>query len=98
MNIGENDNREIHCQAMGHDVPFSYCRKGAAAQPCRKIFDCWYQFFDIERFMQDHYTQDQIHRILSPPQPKLTTLIDLIQRAKESAVKNRADRDEGGGS
>ena len=83
MSIEEHDNEVIHCRMLGHEVPFSYCRKGASSQPCRKIFDCWFQTFEIEPFMREHYTQEQIKNILSPPKPKITTLFELIQQAQE---------------
>lgn len=74
----------IYCRMLGHQVPFSYCRKGASSLPCRKIFDCWHQIFDIEQFMKDHYTQEQINSILSPPKPKVMTLIEMIQKAQQT--------------
>lgn len=33
--------------------------------------------------MREHYSREQIEKILSPPPDKVTTLIDLIQRAQQ---------------
>jgi hypothetical protein len=82
MSIEEHDKKMSHCPMLGHEVPFSYCRKGAVGQPCRKIFDCWFQSFDIEQFIREHYTEDQIHAFLSPPKPKMATLLELIRNAE----------------
>lgn len=89
MSIEEHDNETIHCRMLGHEVPFSYCRKGATDQPCRKIFDCWFQTFDIEQFIQEHYTEDQIQAFLSPPKPKMETLLDLIRNVEEDVKQTK---------
>ena len=72
---------------MGHRLNFSYCRKPASAQPCRKIFDCWFKTFDIEQFMKEHFTDEQIKAILAPPKAKVSSLIELIQQTQENAKK-----------
>ena len=87
MTIDQHDNRKIYCRMMGHRLTFAYCRKPASAQPCRKIFDCWFKTFDIEQFMQEDYTDEQIKAILAPPKAKVTSLIELIQQAQENAKK-----------
>lgn len=82
MGIKEHDDKLTHCRMLGHEVPFRYCRTGATGQSCRKIFDCWFQTFDIESFMKAHYTDEEIQAILSPPKPKMETLVDLIRKSK----------------
>ena len=89
MSIEEHDNRTIYCRMLGHEIPFSYCRQGAGSFPCRKIFDCWFQIFDIQAFMKEYFTDEQISEIVSPPKPKITTLIDLIQKAQENIKKDK---------
>ncbi|MBN1126682.1 MAG: hypothetical protein JXA82_16885 [Sedimentisphaerales bacterium] len=82
MSIDQHDDKTIYCRMLGHEVPFSYCRQGASGQPCRKIIDCWFQTIDIKTFMQTHFTEQQIQAILAPPKPKMTSLIELIQKAR----------------
>ncbi|MBN1815953.1 MAG: hypothetical protein JW828_01245 [Sedimentisphaerales bacterium] len=82
MSVDQHDARTIYCRMLGHEVPFSYCRQGASSQPCRKIFDCWFQTFDIETFMKEHFSEQQIQTILTPPKPKMASLIELIQKAQ----------------
>jgi hypothetical protein len=88
MNIEEHDTMTIYCRMLGHEIPFSYCRKGVSSLPCRKVFDCWHTQFDIVQFMQTHYTPDQLNSILSPPKPKMATLIELIQQARQAGPEN----------
>ena len=85
MSIEEHDKKMTHCPMLGHEVPFGYCRTGASGQACRKIFDCWFATFDVEAFMRAHYTEEEIQAILTPPKPKMATLVELIRRAQENA-------------
>jgi len=93
MSIDQHDNKKIYCRMMGHHLNFAYCRKTASAQPCRKIFDCWFETFDIEQFMQKHFTDEQIKTILAPPKAKVTSLIELIQQAQENAKKQGSENE-----
>ena len=79
-----HDPRRRRCPMLGHDVPFSYCRAPASDVPCRKIFDCWWETFDVEDFLRAHLGQEEIARILSPRQDKMASLVDLIQRASQA--------------
>ena len=84
MAIDQHDNKRIYCRMLGHEVPFAYCRQGASGRPCRKIFDCWFETFEIEQFMRDHFTEEQISALLAPPKPKMLSLVELIRRAQET--------------
>jgi len=72
---------------LGHDVPFSYCRKPGEDIPCAKIYDCWWEQFDIQTFMSSNYSQDIIQRITKPPQAKTTSLIEMIQQIQKRRKK-----------
>jgi len=82
VKIEAHDQRETYCRMLGHSVPFRYCRRAADGLPCRKILDCWFRCFDVAAFVKEHYTAEQIERILAPPKPKMTSLLELIERAK----------------
>jgi len=83
--IDQHDNQRMYCRMLGHEVPFAYCRQGALGQPCRRIFDCWFGEFDIQQFMQDHFTAEQIQALLAPPTDKMVSLVELIRKAQENA-------------
>jgi hypothetical protein len=91
MSIDQHDSKKIYCRKMGHQLTFSYCRKPASAQPCRKIFDCWFKTFDVAQFMQEHFTEEQIKATLAPPKAKVNSLIELIQQAQENAKKQGSE-------
>jgi hypothetical protein len=78
-----DDNEKIYCRMLGHDVTFSYCRNTTSSQPCRKIFDCWFERFDIDKFMRENYSEQQIKEILEPPMPKMVFLAELIKKSQE---------------
>jgi len=80
--IDAHDDRQRRCPQLGHDVPFSYCRAMAEGLPCRRIVDCWQGYFDIAAYIRDHYSPEQIQAIFTPPQPKLTSILEMIERAK----------------
>ncbi len=90
MSIQEHDDKLMHCRMLGHEVPFKYCRTGATGQPCRKIFDCWFQTFNVEAFMREHYTAEAIEAVLTPPKPKITALVDLIRQTQKPAGDKQA--------
>jgi len=83
--ITAHDNRVRRCPMLGHDVPFSYCRAPGAELPCRRIFDCWFETFDVEGFIRAHYSEADIRRILAPRQDKTASIVELIERARKSA-------------
>ncbi len=80
--ITQHDHRPLRCPKLGHEVQFTYCRCHAGELPCNKIFDCWWQSFDITAFIKEHYTKDHIKKIIAPPKPKMTSLIEMIQQAQ----------------
>jgi hypothetical protein len=85
MGIEEHDGRKIRCRMLGHELTFGYCRQPGRDLPCAKIFDCWFETFNVEDFMREHYPKEQIQQILAPPKPKMTSLLELIQQAQKNA-------------
>ena len=46
--------------------------------------DCWFEQFDVEQFIRQHYTAEQIQQIVAPSKPKLTSIVELIQQAQKN--------------
>ncbi len=80
--IQQYDNKEDYCPRLGHDIPFKYCRTVADGLPCFKIADCWHQKFDIKAYLEANHTEKELAKILTMPQPKVASLLDLIEKAK----------------
>ena len=90
MAIDQHDNEKMYCRMLGHHITFSYCRAPGSKRPCRKIFDCWYNTFDITQFMQEHFSDEEIKAILAPPKDKMVSLIELIEQAKANAKREES--------
>ena len=75
------------CPRLGNPVPFRYCEvSGDQQQPCFKIVDCWWERFDVVRYLRDHLPKDQFAGLMQArPKPKVTSLIELIEQAKKGA-------------
>jgi hypothetical protein len=43
--------------------------------------------FDVESFIRANYTDEQVRQILSAPRPKILSLIELIQQARQAGDK-----------
>jgi hypothetical protein len=82
--ITSHDGRKRRCPMLGHDVQFSYCRAPGRRLPCRRVFDCWFETFDVEAFIRGHFAEADIQQILAPPTDKVSTLLDLIEKARRS--------------
>jgi len=82
--IDEYDAKTRRCPMLGHELSFSYCRQPGQEVPCRKIFDCWWERFDIVAFLQEHYDPETVAEIQKPRQPKVASLLEIIERARKS--------------
>jgi len=39
---------------------------------------------DIAAFLEEHYTQDELNSIFTPPKPKVESLMGLMEKAKKA--------------
>jgi hypothetical protein len=79
------DDRQRRCPRLGHPVRFDYCRIGGDNQrPCFKVFDCWWEAFDVVGYFKQELPDAEFQRLVSTPPPnKTASLIDLIQQARQ---------------
>ncbi len=83
--LDQHDDRRRRCPKLGHPVPFSYCRAPGRDLPCGKVFDCWWETFDVEGFVRAHWSEAEIAQVLAPPKDKVSTLVELIEEARRRA-------------
>ena len=60
MPVSENERAHPlcrRCPRLGGPVTFRYCLTGESSGPCFKVIDCWWETFDVVRFLQDHLTR-----------------------------------------
>ncbi|MCE5273856.1 MAG: hypothetical protein LLG43_01860 [Deltaproteobacteria bacterium] len=77
------DDYTARCPMLGHLVPFTYCREPGTELPCRKILDCWHERIDIEAFLRESLSLEELDAILAPPKQKISQIMELIRKAKE---------------
>ena len=81
--IEQHDDKPIRCPRLGDEVNFKYCRIMNDRLPCRLIVGCWQTQMDIDTFLRDHYSPEELHQVFAPPKPKMDTLVELIEKAKK---------------
>jgi hypothetical protein len=80
----EPERLERRCPRLGSDVNFGYCKVcGEEKRPCFKVFDCWWERFDVVAHMQNCLSPQAFAALSARrPQPKMTSLVDLIRQAQ----------------
>ena len=68
---------------LGHPVKFEYCRAPGRELPCGRVFACWWEAFDVEHFVREHFSDQTIQTILAPRKAKMSSLVELIQQAQQ---------------
>jgi predicted adenine nucleotide alpha hydrolase (AANH) superfamily ATPase len=82
--IKEHDALIIRCPQLGGEVPFRYCRTVNEDLPCRRMMVCWEFRIEISKFLDEHYSLDQIQSTLTPSnKTRLDTILELIEKAKK---------------
>ena len=86
----DSERYERRCPRLGGDVAFGYCKVcGEGESPCFKVFDCWWECFDVVAHMQACLSPDAFEALsASRPRPKMTSLVDLIRQAQARALQD----------
>ena len=81
---------------MGSDVGFPYCRTvGENGLPCWKVFDCWWEIFDVVADFKCRLDPETFERIANTqPKPKITSLLELVEQAKKRVAEDPVTRSE----
>ena len=76
---------ERRCPRLGGQIKFDYCLVAENHAPCFKIIDCWWEQFDVYHYLETALPAEQFALLLKtePPKPKATSLIELIEAAKQ---------------
>jgi len=83
----ESVDPSIRCPRLGSEVPFYYCRKcGENGLPCFKVFDCWWEIFDVVAYLRDELSPVDFERLKgTKPKEKVLSLLEIIEQAKKNA-------------
>ncbi len=78
------ETKERRCPKLGSEISFGYCEQcGENDLPCAKVFDCWWEFFDVTEYLQTKLSEEDFSILSqSRPKPKVSSIVELIQQAK----------------
>jgi len=75
---------------MGGQVTFEYCRIESHDLPCFRAVTCWKLYFDAESFFRQALAPEDFDKAFgTPPQPRVVTLIELIEKARKTMVEKQ---------
>ena len=84
QNIPPEDDYEIRCPRLGHQISFSYCRSENRGLPCFKTLDCWYDHFLVEEYFRKELTPEEWGKAFKRSgTTKMLSLLELIEQAKK---------------
>lgn len=77
------------CPRLGGSVYFGYCEKCGEGQTCCfKILDCWWEIFDVGRYLEDTLGPEEFRRLESlresGPKAKMASLMEIAQKAAKN--------------
>jgi hypothetical protein len=76
----------IRCPRLGGEVTFAYCVVEGGDLPCPRILVCWQPYFPAESYLKEKLTPEQWdHWCNRKPKDKMSTLLDLIEQARDGA-------------
>jgi hypothetical protein len=81
--LTEFDDREGYCRRLGHHLKFQYCRTVNEGLPCHLLSDCWFDKFPVTEFVERNYSPAEREKFSQPPQPKISSLVELINKARQ---------------
>ena len=94
--LNEHDQDVIpRCPRLGQEITFGYCRQETRGRPCRLILDCWWEQFEVRAFLRAHLPEETMAQVegagTTPPPPKVLSLVEMIQQAKERLASVDSD-------
>ncbi len=75
------DEKQGYCRMLGHTLSFRYCRVMHTGLPCHNILNCWFERFDIEAFVGENYSTEELLDIFTPPRKKMETIVEVVNQA-----------------
>jgi hypothetical protein len=92
---GRENRLQKRCPRLGGPVSFRYCRDfPGETLPCGKILECWWEDFDVEAYLKDYLSEEDFSRLLqTQPKGKVSSLLELIQKAQETAETATSEKE-----
>jgi len=88
MSLEEHDELSRRCPPLGGAVPFYYCRTVNSKLPCQRIVQCWSIKFDVEGWLTENYSQEEIEKALTPDtRSRLQKILEIVDKVKSGREK-----------
>lgn len=72
------------CPQLGGPVNFDYCRRMNKAQPCFNLFRCWGDKLDLQTWLDENFTPEEIQKALAKPANlRIDSIFDVLQTIKK---------------
>jgi hypothetical protein len=82
------DNFQIRCPKLGHQIHFSYCAQENLNLPCPRTLDCWYLYFDVRSFLIHELSAEEWHRSFEQPaKPKMASIMEMLRNIQGKNIK-----------
>lgn len=78
------DNEEIYCRKLGHHLNFKYCRQEQHPLPCPAVKRCWQYKIEIDDFLKESFSANEIAYLDEPHTPKILSILDIVKKAQEN--------------
>jgi hypothetical protein len=80
--------KKIRCPRLGGLVSFEYCKVESGELPCSRTLTCWELVFDVEGFLRGSMNPAAFEECFRDAvKPKVVTLIELIEQARQTLKK-----------
>jgi hypothetical protein len=86
--IEQHDDKMIRCPRIGGYVTFKLCRSENNFLPCRWVVGCWQGQMDMNEFLDENFSGEELDRIFVSPKPKMESLVEMIEKAKKIKKEN----------
>ncbi|MBN1594860.1 hypothetical protein JW933_02935 [candidate division FCPU426 bacterium] len=87
--LTQYDQLETRCRLLGQEIPFYYCRTQGEDRLCRHILHCWFERLPVETFLHAHYPPEKLDALWSLPRPKMLSLLEEIEKARQERPPER---------
>jgi hypothetical protein len=90
---GRNEEKEVRCPKLGHNISLPYCRKEAMGLPCERFLVCWGPWPNVIESLRRELTCEEWERCFNrPPRNKIETILEIMEKAKK--IKELKEGDE----
>lgn len=85
MSALESHDQVLHfwCPMLGQTMLFGYCRKMQGGLPCHRVLVCFGPHFDVQGFLNEHFTPQQQEQFLAAPKSRLERILDAADQARQ---------------